>query len=152
MVVFLAFVIPIAIISMIVNIVVSGNKAAAGSDSLSEEAINMRIAPIAKLEFVDINAPRVFKTGEQVFSSVCAACHLTGIAGAPKIGDHSAWAGIIQAGYEAALKIAIYGKDAMPPKGGNPNLSDYEVARAMVYIANQSGGAFSEPEIPNNQS
>ena len=84
----LAFLIPIIIIILLVNMVTSGTKVGAGSNSLSEEAIATRIAPVARFELVDANAPRVFKTGEQVFSTVCTACHTAGVAGASKIGDN----------------------------------------------------------------
>ena len=36
----------------------------------------------------------------------------------------------------------------MPAKGGNPTLSDYEVARAVVYMANKSGASLPEPAAP----
>ena len=36
----------------------------------------------------------------------------------------------------------------MPPKGGNPNLDDFEVARAVVYMANEAGASFDEPKEP----
>ncbi len=146
----LAFVVPIISIIMIVNFATSWNKTGVGSDVLSEESIKSRISPVAHFKFQDpIASQKTYKTGEQIFSNVCAACHLSGIAGAPKLGDNSAWAGIIQAGYEIALKIAIEGKGAMPPKGGSLNLSDYEVARAVVYMANSAGGKFEEPEEPS---
>lgn len=144
----LAFVVPIAIIILLVNMVVSGTKVGAGSDALSSEAIAKRIAPVAGFELVDANAPKVFKTGEQVFAAVCTACHTTGVAGAPKIGDNTAWAPFIKAGYDAMLNVALHGKGGMPAKGGNPTLSDFEVARAVVYMANQSGASLPEPAAP----
>jgi len=107
-----------------------------------------RIAPVAGFELVDANAPKVFKTGEQVFQAVCTACHTAGVAGAPKVGDKAAWAPFIKSGFESMLNVALHGKGAMPAKGGNPALSDYEVARAVVYMANQSGGSFDEPAAP----
>src|SRR5690606_15182253 len=144
----LAFVLPILIIILLVNVVTSGTKVGAGSDTLTEEAVNRRIAPVAGFEFVDANAPKVFKTGEQVFQAVCTACHTAGVAGAPKFGDKAAWAPFIEAGYDTMLNVALHGKGAMPAKGGNPALSDYEVARAVVYMANESGGSFEEPAAP----
>ena len=144
----LAFLIPIIIIIMLVNMVTSGTKVGAGSNTLSEEAVATRISPVARFELVDSNAPRVFKTGEQVFSTVCTACHTAGVAGAPKLGDNAAWAPLIQTGFEAVLNVALHGKGGMPAKGGNPNLSDYEVARAVVYMVNHSGGSFPEPDAP----
>lgn len=144
----LAFVVPIGIIILLVNMVVSGTKVGAGSDTLTPEAVTKRIAPVAGFELVDANAPKVFKTGEQVFAAVCTACHTAGVAGAPKIGDNAAWAPFIKAGYESLLNVALHGKGGMPAKGGNPTLSDYEVARAVVYMANKSGASLPEPAAP----
>ena len=144
----LSFVIPIAIIILLVNMVASGTKVGAGSDSLSNEAVAKRIAPVAGFELVDANAPKVFKTGEQVFAAVCTACHTAGVAGAPKVGDNAAWAPFITAGYDAMMNVALHGKGGMPAKGGNPTLSDYEVARAVVYMANKSGASLPEPAAP----
>ncbi len=144
----LSFVIPIAIIILLVNLVVSGTKVGAGSDTLSNEAVTKRIAPVAGFALVDANAPKVFKTGEQVFTAVCTACHTAGVAGAPKIGDNAAWAPFIKSGFDAMLNVALHGKGGMPAKGGNPTLSDFEVARAVVYMANKSGGSLPEPAAP----
>ena len=144
----LSFVVPIAIIILLVNLVVSGTKVGAGSDTLSNEAITKRIAPVAGFSLVDANAPKVFKTGEQVFTAVCTACHTAGVAGAPKIGDNAAWAPFIQSGFDAMMNVALHGKGGMPAKGGNPTLSDFEVARAVVYMANKSGGSLPEPAAP----
>lgn len=146
--VILAFVVPIAIIILLVNMVASGAKVGAGSDTLSTEAVTKRIAPVAGFELVDANAPKVFKTGEQVFQAVCTACHTAGVAGAPKVGDNAAWAPFIKSGFDAMMNVALHGKGGMPAKGGNPTLSDFEVARAVVYMANKSGGSLPEPAAP----
>ena len=144
----LSFLVPIIVIIMLVNLVTASDKTGAGSDTLTEEAVARRIAPVAGFELVDANAPKVFKTGEQVYQAVCTACHTAGVAGAPKLGDKAAWEPLLKAGYDAMLDVALHGKGAMPAKGGNPALSDYEVARAVVYMANESGGSFEEPEAP----
>jgi cytochrome c5 len=57
-------------------------------------------------------------TGEQAFKEVCSACHSTGVNGAPKIGDHAAWAPRIALGKDTLYKDAIAGKGNMPAKGG----------------------------------
>jgi len=144
----LAFLVPIIIILMLVNMVASYGRSGAGSNALTPEAVDKRIAPVAGFDLVDANAPKVFKTGEQVFSSVCTSCHTAGVAGAPKVGDNAAWGPRMKEGLEAMFNIALHGKGAMPPKGGNPSLSDYEVERAVVFMANKSGGNFKEPEAP----
>jgi cytochrome c5 len=61
-------------------------------------------------------------------------CHGTGVAGAPKFGDKAAWAPRIKAGLDALHASALKGKGAMPPKGGNPALSDADVAAAVDYM------------------
>lgn len=150
--VILAFIVPIIVILLLVNLVSASAQKGSGSDAQTEESIANRIKPVAGFQLVDANAPKVFKTGQQVFESTCTACHTAGVAGAPKLGDKAAWAPFIKAGYEEMVKVAIHGKGAMPPKGGNPSLSDFEVERAVVYIANQSGGSFEEPKEPSGDA
>jgi cytochrome c5 len=144
----LSFVIPIIVIIMLASYVASGFKPNAGADAQTPEAIAERIAPVARLELVDANAPKVFKTGEQVYNMACAACHAAGVAGAPKFADAGAWTGRLAQGFDTLLKHSLEGFKAMPAKGGNPNLDDHEVALAVVYMANAAGGKFKEPEAP----
>jgi len=144
----LAFIVPILIIMLLVHFVVSGTKPNAGSDTLSPDAISARIAPVAGLDLRDESGPKVFKTGEEVYKAVCATCHATGVANAPIFGNNASFAKAIQEGYETMLSVALNGRGAMPAKGGNPSLDDFEVARAVVYMANNSGGNFEEPAEP----
>ena len=144
----LSFVVPILIIILLVKLVASGNQIGAGSDALGPEATAKRLQPIAKLELVDASGPKVFKTGEQVYKAVCAACHTSGAAGAHKFGDATAWAPSIKSGLDAMVASVIKGNGAMPAKGGNPMLDDFEIARAVVYMANNAGGKFPEPAEP----
>jgi len=147
--VILAFTVPVLIILLLVNLVTSAHKIGAGSDAMHPEAIALRIKPVASFALVDANAPKLAKTGLQVYESTCSACHGAGIAGAPKFGDTGVWAPLIATGLDAMLKVALEGKGAMPAKGGNPGLSDFEIERAVVYMANQSGGNFAEPVEPS---
>jgi cytochrome c5 len=80
--------------------------------------------------------------------TTCAACHQAGVANAPRIGDQKAWAPQIKEGLRTMVANAIKGKGAMPPKGGDASLTDEEITRAVVYMANQSGGKFKEPPAP----
>lgn len=75
--------------------------------------------------------------GSVVYAQTCAACHASGVAGAPKTGDKTGWAPRLAAGREAMLTVALKGKGAMPPKGGNASLSDAEVKSAMDYMLSQ---------------
>lgn len=126
----------------------------AGTDSQSAEAVAARLRPLAEEGFtlVDANAPRVLQAGNAVYAAVCAACHDSGAAGAPKTGDNAGWTQRLAQGYDTLVKHAIEGIRAMPAKGGNPDLDDVEVARAVVFMANKSGASFKEPVTPTQVS
>ena len=142
-----SFVVPIVIIILLVNFVASGDKPAAGRDGLGEEAIAKRLQPIGHVEIRDASDVASLKTGEQVYQVQCAACHNSGAAGAPKLGDTGAWAPRIATGYDALLTSALKGKGAMGAQGGGDH-SDFEIGRAVVYMANKSGGSLAEPKAP----
>lgn len=142
-----SFLVPIVTIILLINYVATGDKPAAGSDGLSEQAIAQRIQPLGTVTIRDASDVASLKTGEQVYQAVCTACHGAGAAGAPKTGDAAAWAPRIATGFEALLNSALKGKGAMGAQGGG-DFSDYEIARAVVYLANQGGGKFEEPKAP----
>ena len=75
--------------------------------------------------------------GKTVYQMSCAACHTSGVAGAPKLGDTSAWASRVAQGMPALYARAIKGTGAMPPKGGNAGLPDTEVRAAVDFIVSQ---------------
>ena len=72
--------------------------------------------------------------GKSTYDSVCMACHSTGVAGAPKLGDKAAWAPRVKQGKDALYNSALKGKGAMPAKGGNASLSDDAVKAAVDYM------------------
>ena len=143
------FLIPIICIVLLVEYVTNNNRVGAGSAGQTPEAIAERIKPVSDegFTFRDVNAPKQLQAGTEVYKAVCASCHDSGAAGAPKVGDAATWAPRIGQGYETLLKHAVEGIRAMPAKGGNPDLDDVEVARAVVMMANQSGAKFKEPEV-----
>ena len=130
--------------------VVSSNTASASSSAQTEEQIVERLRPVAGFEMgATSKGP---KTGEEVFNSLCTACHAAGVAGAPKMGDAGAWGPRIAQGEATLFKHALEGftgkTGTMPAKGGNPALSDLEIQRAVVFMANKSGGSLAEPAAP----
>lgn len=143
----LSFVIPIIGIIMLVNYVAADKKPAAGSDAMSEEATALRIQPIGRVEIRDASGPAVVRTGEQVYTAQCSACHASGAAGAPKLGDAAAWGPRNGTGFEALLNSALKGKGAMAAQGGG-EYTDHEIARAVVFMANKGGASFPEPKAP----
>ena len=146
-VVALSFIVPILIIIALVNFVDAGARSGAGSDSLDAKAVAQRIAPLAQVVLKDASDVASMKTGAQVYQAQCTACHTSGAAGAPKSGDAAAWAPRLKTGYEALLNAALKGKGAMGAQGGG-DFSDFEIARAVVFMAGQAGGKFEEPKLP----
>jgi cytochrome c5 len=144
-VVLLAFLVTITLIVMLSQLVTTGIDTSKNNPALSDEAVAQRLKPVGQVEVIDSSAPRVEKTGKEVVDAACGACHGSGALGAPKIGDKAAWAPRLGVGPEHLAQNAIKGIRQMPPRGGSPDLSDLEVARAVVYMANQSGASFKEP-------
>ena len=147
-VIVLSFVIPITLILMLVSYIMGGKKVDGQGMALKPESIAERIRPVAAVNLKAADGPKVYLTGEQAYNQVCKACHEAGVAKAPKFGDKTAWAPLIKEGLDDLLKEAIKGKGAMPPRAGNPDLSDYELARAIVYMTTAAGGSFKEPAAP----
>src|SRR4051812_39519193 len=142
----LAFIVPITVILMIAYLATSGHRPDPDSPALSPQKVAERIRPVAEVSLgASAGGAQTAKSGEEVFKFVCTACHLTGVAGAPKLGDKAAWAPRIKTGEKALLQSALKGKGGMPPKGGAADLSDVEVERALVYMANAAGAKFKEP-------
>lgn len=144
-VIVLAFLIPIIGILLIVELITSRPLVEPGT--LNPEAVAARIQPVGSIEFAgEAKAPAgAARDPEQIVKTVCAACHQTGVANAPKLGDKAAWAKLIKEGQKTLVANAIKGIRGMPPRGGDGSLSDLEVERAVVYMANLAGGNFKEP-------
>ena len=112
----------------------------------ADAAVLERIKPVGTVEVAAVEiGPHVDKSGADVVQAVCSACHGVGALGSPKIGDKSAWGPRIAQGYETLIKHAISGIRQMPARGGNPDLTDGEIANAVAYMANESGAKFSPP-------
>lgn len=142
-----AFVVPVVVLALLATHVATETRTAAGSDLLDSQAIARRLQPTGRVEISEAGGAAVVHTGQQVFEAQCGACHTAGVAGAPKIGDADAWGPRIKTGYDALLHSALKGKNAMPPQGGG-SFSDYEIGRAVVYMANKGGAKFEEPAAP----
>lgn len=79
------------------------------------------------------------KSGQQVVDTACAACHVAGVAGAPKLGDKDAWAARADKGLDTLVANSINGIGAMPPKGGQMSLTDEEMRAAVITMLEQAG-------------
>lgn len=149
---FFSFVVPVFIIIGLVYFVTSASKPTSGTlsqaDAVSADiATARRIARVGSVELEVKAAARDLATGEQVYKAQCAACHDSGAVGAPKFADLAAWGPRIAQGYDTLLTSALKGKGNMNAQGGAA-YSDYEIGRAVVYMANAAGGKLAEPAAP----
>ena len=145
-----AFAIPIIVIWLLAYYVNQSERSGAGTNGLADATVAARIAPIAQVDVRNPNVPHVYKTGEEVFKAVCTTCHTPGAAGAPKFGNSADWAPRIAQGYDTLLKTAWKEKCVIPPRFATSpdDYSDYEIARAVVYMADHAGANFPEPAAP----
>lgn len=158
-----SFVVPIALISIAAHLVTGGGHSDKNSPALSDNAIAQRLKPVGEL-VVDPNQPAPAPAapvtvaavpaaipgkaapaaaggdsakGQSIFNTTCTACHSTGAAGAPKIGDKAAWGPRLKDGMPAVYAFAMKGKGAMPPKGGNASLSEADVKAAVDFMVSK---------------
>lgn len=138
------FAVPVLAIVMIVQLVLAfqAGHVDANDPRMAAAAVQERIKPYGEVKAIDPSAPRVEKTGDVVYTEVCAACHGTGALNAPKFGDKAAWGKRNAQGFDTLVKNAINGIRAMPARGGNPELSDIEMSRAVAHMANAGGASF----------
>ena len=139
-----SFIIPVFIIIGLVFYVTSANKTAPGSSD-ADRAVAQRIQKVGSVEVRDANRP--LRAGEEVYKAQCVACHASGAAGAPKLGDAGAWGARIKQGLDTLVTSALKGKGAMGAQAGG-DFNDTEIARAVVYMANNAGAKFEEPKAP----
>lgn len=161
-VIVLSFAVPIISIILLTQLATSGKTPSA--EALDAEAVAQRIKPVADVVIADspqaaaeqvataapasggtAGAPAAAAAaadGETVYKQSCFACHGTGAAGAPKLGDKADWQPRLAQGKDTLYKHAIEGftgaKGMMPPRGGNASLADADVKAAVDYMAGAS--------------
>ncbi|MFP5380895.1 MAG: c-type cytochrome [Gammaproteobacteria bacterium] len=139
---------PLLAIVLIVMLVldIRGSQQPDTSGDAAQQAAIERIKPFATLAAVDPTAVVVEKSGQEVYDAACVACHGTGALAAPRFENKADWGSRLGQGYDILVKHAIEGIRNMPPRGGNADLTDTEVARAVAYMANSAGADFKAPE------
>ena len=142
--VFFSLLLPVAIVAGLI-ISSTSDRRPAPTQAALDVAMAVRLQKVGSIQLGE--ASHELKTGEQVFQVRCSACHGTGAAGSPKFGDASAWGPRIKSGFDSLWHSALKGKGNMSPQGGG-DLSDYEIARGVVYMANAGGAKFTEPKAP----
>lgn len=142
----LAVLAAIAMVFYIIAHVVTSDEDEAGTTTRMEDKIKENIAPVGQVNVGEAPAPAAAagaatqaRSGEQVYNTTCMACHGTGAAGAPKVGDKAAWEPRASQGLDTLLNHAVNGLRAMPPKGTCANCSDEELKGAIEYMLQQTG-------------
>lgn len=138
---------PLIAIFLIIQLVLSiqHSQVNTEADAALAKTVAERIKPVGEVAVVDASAPKVQKSGEQVYSAVCSSCHASGALNAPKFGNKGDWSKRLGQGYDGLVKNAINGIRAMPARGGVPDLSDVEMRRAVAHMANAAGASFTAP-------
>ncbi len=108
------------------------------------EEVAVRLAPVMNLgemresmAAVSQSISTIAQTPAQLYQSACLACHTTGAAGAPMIGNAAVWSVRASKGLEALVSSAVNGIGAMPARGGS-QLSDDQIFSVVEYILDQS--------------
>ena len=83
--------------------------------------------------------PTALRGGKQIVETVCMACHGSGVLGAPGIDDHAQWLTRVGQGFDVLLRHTVEGFKNMPPRGGDPALSDAELKLAIAYMLDRAG-------------
>ena len=135
-----------AIVSMLAS---SGVEVAEAAPAPAAESVapavdvaqSVEATPTAVAEEVNVASVASTKEGESTYKAACFACHDTGVANSPIIGDKVAWAARLELGMSALYNTAVNGdsvKPTMPAKGGNPSLSDEAVKAAVNHMVSMS--------------
>ena len=96
-----------------------------------------KIVSVAGVVVLMAVASTAMADGKDVYDKTCTVCHAAGVAGAPKLGDKTAWAPRVGQGGAAMVATVIKGKGAMPPKAGNATLSEADIKSAVDYMLAQ---------------
>ena len=133
----------VVVLNLAISSMMCGILSKSAAADMGAEATVARIAPVGMLNTgaamsapapVVAVAPAAARSGEEIYNSTCMACHATGAAEAPKLGDKAAWEARIATGIDALLTSATNGKGAMPPKGTCGACSADELKSSIEYM------------------
>jgi cytochrome c5 len=140
------------VLVFIASFTIAGFAGVATAKHMSDHNIEERLKPVHSVYVEGDEVPQVAnaapaaagggssaaRSGEQIYNTNCMACHTTGAAGAPKIGDAADWNARMEKGIDTVYSHAIDGFNAMPPKGTCADCSDDEIKATVDYILENS--------------
>jgi len=118
----------------------------AGNNSMSPALIRARTAPVGKVNIALPTsvaptagaASESLTSGKKIYETTCVVCHGSGLAGAPKFADKTAWKPRIAQGFDVLFKHVQQGYKAMPPKGTCTACSEADLKAAVNYLINSN--------------
>ena len=126
-----------ALASMLVLLMLLGTGCSEKEATTTQEAAPAQVAAETPAADKPVDTQTASAAGQKIYQKSCQACHATGAAGAPKLGDKDAWAPRIAKGNDALLSSVKNGLKAMPPKGTCMSCSEDELRAAMEYMVGQ---------------
>lgn len=131
----------VVVVIAIVYSLTAGQFAGSGAADASPEAVAERLQPVGNVTLAGSEPPPAAEAaaseaspGQAVYARACFACHDSGAAGAPKLGDQAAWENRVAQGIDQLLTTAINGKGAMPPRGTCADCSDDDLKGAIEFM------------------
>ena len=121
-----------------------GNHDAASASQMESAAENLEPVGVVSTKDSASTGASKARSGKEVYSASCVACHATGVANAPKLSDKAAWEPRAATGLDALLHTALNGKGAMPARGGNPAITDDEIKATVLYMTKTAGFELGE--------
>lgn len=138
----LGFLVVLAFVFFFIAKTVGNDDAVVGGNAQATQVVDENIKPVGAVTVADqsgAGASAGPRSGADVYNGMCMACHGTGAAGAPKVGDKAAWDARFAQGMDTLLANAVNGIRAMPPKGTCSDCSDDELKGAIAYMLNETG-------------
>lgn len=145
----IGFLVALTVVIVVIANMITGDEDSEELRQIAYERTQSRIAPVGEV-ITDPNAIKVSassgesdaepRSGEEIVQGLCSGCHAAGVAGAPKLDDTAEWSSRLDAlGRDGLVTSVINGKGAMPPKAGDPSLSEAEIEAAVDAMLKQAG-------------